>query len=133
MLEKLVVKYVPTYTKGTLKKKKKKTMKDLSNDAYVMFLAHLSQRLKVSFCDRSSSVVRRLSSVVCLSTIYSKISIIRSARDCRISFELSLVRISKIGSLRTCSDFLFNVVEVMGKSALKVMSCLKVELIIFYA
>ena len=35
MLGKLVVKYVPTYTKGTLLKK---TAKDLSNNAYVMFL-----------------------------------------------------------------------------------------------
>ena len=37
-----------------------------------IFLAHLSQRLKVNFCDRSSSVVRRVSSVVHLSTIYLK-------------------------------------------------------------
>ena len=37
LLGKLVVKYVPTYTKGILKKKKKKTAKDLSNNAYAMF------------------------------------------------------------------------------------------------
>ena len=37
MLGKLVVKYVPTYTKGVLKKIKK-TTKDLSNNAYAMFL-----------------------------------------------------------------------------------------------
>ena len=35
MLGKLVVKYVPIYTKGTLLKK---TAKDLSNSAYAMFL-----------------------------------------------------------------------------------------------
>ena len=35
MLGKLVVKYVPTYTKGTLLKKLRK---DLSNNAYAMFL-----------------------------------------------------------------------------------------------
>ena len=35
MLGKLVVKYVPTYTTGTLLKK---TAKDLSNNAYAMFL-----------------------------------------------------------------------------------------------
>ena len=66
-------------------------------------------------------------------SIYSKTSIIRSARDCRNSFKLSLVLISEICSFRICSDFLFNIVEVMGTSALKIMSCLKVELIIFYA
>ena len=38
----------------------------------ILFLAHLSQRLKVSFCDRSSSVVRRPWCVVRLSTIYLK-------------------------------------------------------------
>ena len=32
-----MVRYVPAYTKGTLKKQKKKTVKDLSNDAYAMF------------------------------------------------------------------------------------------------
>ena len=34
-----MVKYVPTYTWG--KKKKKKSVKDISNDAYVMFLCFL--------------------------------------------------------------------------------------------
>ena len=50
-----------------------------SLDFSLTFLAHLSQRLEVSFCDRSmsvvrraSSVVRRASSVVLLSTIYLK-------------------------------------------------------------
>ena len=36
---------------------------------------------------------------------YSQTSIIRSARDCRNFFELSVVRISEIGSFRICSDF----------------------------
>ena len=35
MLGKLLAKYVPTYTKGTLLKKLRK---DLSNNAYAMFL-----------------------------------------------------------------------------------------------
>ena len=35
LLGKLVVKYVSTYTKGTLKTQ---SVKDLSNDAYMMFL-----------------------------------------------------------------------------------------------
>ena len=37
ILGKLVVKYVPTYTKGTLKKKR--SAKDSSNNAYAMFLS----------------------------------------------------------------------------------------------
>ena len=40
LLGKLVVKYVSTYTKGTLKKKK--SVKDLSNEAYAMFLCVFS-------------------------------------------------------------------------------------------
>ena len=51
MLGKLVVKYVPTYTKGTLKK----IAKDLSNNAYVMFcmffcLFFFSDFLNKSIC-----------------------------------------------------------------------------------
>ena len=38
---------------------------------------------------------------------YSQTSIIRSARDCRNFFELSVVRISEIGSFRIWSDFFF--------------------------
>ena len=38
LLGKLVVKYVATYTKGTLKQR---SAKDLSNDAYAMFLCFL--------------------------------------------------------------------------------------------
>ena len=38
ILGKLVVKYVPTYTKGTLKQR---SAKDLSNDAYAMFSCFL--------------------------------------------------------------------------------------------
>ena len=65
--------------------------------------------------------------------VYSQTSIIRSARDCRKFFEISVVRISEIGSFRICSDFfLINIVEVMGTSAeaSKIMSWFKVELII---
>ena len=38
LLGKLVVKYVTTYTKGTLKQR---SAKDISDDAYVMFLCFL--------------------------------------------------------------------------------------------
>ena len=42
ILGKLVLKYVPTNTKGTLyKEKKKKSAKDLSNDAYTIFFVFL--------------------------------------------------------------------------------------------
>ena len=40
-----------------------------------------------------------------LSKGISQTSIIQSARDCRNLFELSVVRISEIGSFRICSDF----------------------------
>ena len=38
LLGKLVVRYAATYTRGTLKKKPKGSVMDLSNDAYAMFL-----------------------------------------------------------------------------------------------
>ena len=62
-------------------------------------------------CHNDFAVVDFSHQAFCLAPlhIYSKTSIIRSARDCRNFFELSVVRISEIGSFRICSDFFYSI------------------------